>query len=115
MIYKIIGAMKPGIKVSDLWRIANEEYRRYGLEPQERERRVGHGIGLQGGESPSLSAIDHRILEVGIITTPEPEGYDLADIQPYRFHYEEVVVITKDGNEILSKMPTELNPLTHLT
>ncbi|UOA26280.1 Xaa-Pro peptidase family protein [Pseudosulfitobacter sp. DSM 107133] len=61
--------------------------------------RLGHGLGMQLTEWPSLIAADHTVLEPGMVLTLEP-GIALA---PGRILvHEENIVITADGPQWLS-------------
>jgi Xaa-Pro dipeptidase len=67
--------------------------------------RVGHGIGLDLAEPPSLALDETVVLEAGMAITVEPgilthDGW---------FHLEENLVVTEGGYELLSApMPREL-------
>lgn len=62
--------------------------------------RLGHGLGLQLTEWPSLIPGDHTVLEAGMVLTLEP-GIELA---PGRFMvHEENIVIREGGADLLSR------------
>ena len=68
--------------------------------------RMGHGLGAQLTEWPSLSARDETRLEAGMVITLEP-GMTYADNT--MMVHEENLVITADGAELLSRRaPDEL-------
>lgn len=61
--------------------------------------RLGHGLGMQLTEYPSLAPFDETVLEVGMVITLEP-GYAFA---PGRMMvHEENIVVREDGAELLS-------------
>ena len=70
--------------------------------------RTGHGIGMEGHESPYMRADNERILEEGMAFTVEP-GIYLTERNGVRV--EDDMVITKDGAESLSTLPREIRVL----
>ena len=61
--------------------------------------RLGHGLGLQLTEPPSLIAQDHTVLQAGMVLTLEP-GIDLGNGRI--LVHEENIVIREDGAQWLS-------------
>lgn len=61
--------------------------------------RLGHGLGIQLTETPSIAAFDHTPMEVGMAMTLEP-GYSYADGK--LMVHEENLVVTETGYELLS-------------
>ncbi len=66
---------------------------------------TGHGIGLDVHEGPNASSISDYILKPGMLLTVEP-GIYLSGIGGVRI--EDDILITEDGNEILTKSTKEL-------
>ena len=66
---------------------------------------VGHGVGLAIHEAPWLRAHSTEICETDMLTTIEP-GIYLPDIGGIRI--ENVYRVTRDGNECLGSLPTDL-------
>ena len=62
--------------------------------------RMGHGLGAQLTEWPSLTANDRTPLEPGMVITLEP-GMEFATGK--LMVHEENIVITENGAEMLSK------------
>ncbi|MEI5908018.1 Xaa-Pro peptidase family protein [Bacillus spongiae] len=95
---------KPGTRVGDLDITARNiiEENGYGdLFPH----RIGHGLGINVHESPSMSQNNESILKEGMVYTIEPGIYD-ATIGGVRI--EDDVLVTKEGHEILTKYPKNL-------
>ncbi len=61
---------------------------------------LGHGVGLEIHESPSLSQMSPSILKDGMVVTVEPAVY-----LPHKFgiRIEDMVLVTKQGCEVLSR------------
>lgn len=67
--------------------------------------RTGHGIGLTGHEAPWITGTSETVLEEGMAFSIEPGIY-----LPGRFgvRLEEIVIVTRDGCEVLSELPRDL-------
>ncbi len=66
---------------------------------------LGHGVGLEVHEAPRLSPLSKDTLEVGMVVTNEP-GIYLPDFGGVRI--EDLIVVTAEGNRILSKSSKQL-------
>lgn len=90
---------KPGVTASDLFHAMNKILT--GGESITDAGRLGHGLGMQLTEWPSLIPGDHTTLEEGMVLTLEPSietGEDRMMV------HEENIVITGDGAEFLSPL-----------
>jgi len=70
--------------------------------------RIGHGLGIDLTEPPSLTAFDETILRTGMVMTLEP-GMNYG--QGLTMVHEENIVITDDGVELLSKRALQNIPV----
>ncbi|HEY4602613.1 MAG TPA: Xaa-Pro peptidase family protein [Cerasibacillus sp.] len=66
---------------------------------------TGHGLGMEVHEGPSLSYLSETVLEPGMVVTVEP-GIYVPQVGGCRI--EDDIVITKTGNERLTKATKEL-------
>ena len=97
---RMIEALRPGVRCSEVHRIAAEVITGagYHLVPT---GRMGHGQGICLTEPPSISPDDHTVLEEGMVISTEPEvAIDML--------WEDVHVITGDGSDQLTDEPTAL-------
>lgn len=102
-----IAAVKPGMKLSDVDGaarkvIADAGYGEYFTH------RTGHGIGIEVHEFPDVSSVCDRVLEEGMTFTIEPGIYLEGK---FGVRIEDVVLVTKDGCEVLNTYPKELQIL----
>jgi Xaa-Pro dipeptidase len=93
----------PGVRCSDLYRIAQESLGRRGYRTL--AGGSGHGIGRDVGEPPYLTDWDHTVLAPGMVICVEPAirvpGVGSVNI-------EDMVVITENGNETLTSFRRDL-------
>ncbi|HEX7002917.1 MAG TPA: Xaa-Pro peptidase family protein [Trueperaceae bacterium] len=99
-----LAATGPGRAGADLDGLARRALARHGLE-QQFAHSLGHGVGLDIHEGPQVSRNSADTLRPGMAVTIEPGVY-----VPGKggVRIEELVVITEDGHEQLSKSPRHL-------
>lgn len=103
-----VRAIKPGATTGDVFAACYDVLVDHGLKEHATLERVGHGLGLDPHESPSIERGGSVVLQPGMVLTVEPIFSDLPDYQIGNFAIEDVVVVTDTGNEVLSHFPTEL-------
>jgi Xaa-Pro dipeptidase len=100
--------LRPGVKCSEVDAAANGYLRDQGY--QERLlHRTGHGIGLGNHEEPWLAIGDDRELREHMVVSVEP-GIYFDDRGGYR--HSDTVLITRDGYELLTDFPVDIENLT---
>jgi Xaa-Pro dipeptidase len=72
------------------------------------KHRVGHGKGLEEHEEPYIAAGDKTVLKPGMIFSSEP-GIYIEGLSGFR--HSDIVLITENGNETLTKYPKELKDI----
>ena len=68
---------------------------------------LGHGVGLEVHEGPYMGLLPGGPLVAGDVVTIEPGCYDPA-IGGVRL--EDLVLVTEDGCEVLTRFPYDLEP-----
>ncbi|MFQ5401040.1 MAG: M24 family metallopeptidase [Anaerolineae bacterium] len=102
-------AVQPGITAADLFQSMWRELEK-GDASGNAVGRIGHGLGMQLTEWPSLTPFDQTVLQPGMVITLEPG----LEIIPGRMMvHEENIVIGESGAELLTRRaPGEL-PIIH--
>jgi Xaa-Pro dipeptidase len=102
-----IAAMKPGVPVSEIFKIAMKVTREHGMPHYERNH-VGHGIGLEPYDPPTINAAGQTVLEPGMVFCVETPYYEhgWGGIQ-----VEDAVEITGAGVRRLTQSSQELQIL----
>jgi Xaa-Pro aminopeptidase len=100
-------AVRPGVRVGDLFVAAVDTIRRSGL-PDYRRHHVGHGIGLEMYETPLLVEGSDARLEAGMVINIETPYYESG----YGgFQIEDTVLVTEAGGELLTAADRSLAPV----
>jgi len=94
-----IQAVKPGVKTSQIDRIARDEIDRAGYG-RRFIHSTGHGVGVEIHEAPWVSPASQETLEPGMIITVEP-GIYLQGWGGVRI--EDTIRVTRNGCEILTR------------
>src|SRR5262245_31780106 len=68
---------------------------------------LGHGVGLEVHEAPPLGLAGHDPLVPGDVVAIEP---GLTDAQVGTVIFEDLVLVTEDGHEVLTRFPYDLAP-----
>jgi Xaa-Pro aminopeptidase len=99
-----IAAMKPGVPVSQLFEIAVRVTRENGL-PHYQRHHVGHGIGLEPYDPPTINAATPTSLEPGMVFCVETPYYEhgWGGVQ-----VEDAVEVTPGGVRVLTRSSQDL-------
>jgi Xaa-Pro dipeptidase len=105
--YAGVENMKEGAIAEDVDRKSLDQIRKAGFEKFLRHR-TGHGIGLEGHESPWIAEGDKTVLKQGMTFSCEPGVYD-PDWGGFR--HSDTVIVRKDKGEVINKYPTRLQDM----
>jgi Xaa-Pro aminopeptidase len=91
-------ALRPGATASAVFEVGVNAIRESGI-PDYRRHHIGHGIGLEVYDAPTLSPRDDMPIEVGMVFEVETPYYELGygGLQP-----EDTVLVTDHGGEFLN-------------
>lgn len=116
---KTLAAIRPGLPVAELHRISCEPIEAAGQPTQLTKKpgevldegyfhSLGHGVGLEVHEPPSLNQND-AVLVTGDVIAIEPGCYrqGFGGVR-----LEDIVLVTEDGYELISDYPYELTPVS---
>lgn len=92
-----IKAIKPGVKCSDVYAVARDYLAAQGVD-KFFTHGLGHGVGLETHEAPSLNPRSQQVLAPGMIVTVEP-GLYYPEWGGIRWEY--MILVTQDGCEVL--------------
>lgn len=102
-----LAAVRPGVSLQEVDGIARQvieaagfgDYFGHGL---------GHGVGLEVHEFPTLSPRSEDVAEIGMVLTIEPGVY-VPDLGGVRI--EDMVLVTADGGRCLTRIPKDFRTL----
>ena len=110
-------AVRPGINGLDLHDATCELFEAAGWATQRTtgakpgpdgfQHSLGHGVGLEVHEAPPLGLAGHDPLVPGDVVAIEP---GLNDSQVGVVIFEDLVLVTEDGHEVLTRFPYDLSP-----
>jgi Xaa-Pro aminopeptidase len=97
---KAIESIKPGKMANEIDKVARQyiEEKGYG---EFFNHGLGHGVGIDVHEKPSLNPFDETVLKPGMVLTIEPGIYFKDN---FGVRIEDTVVVTENGCEIISSM-----------
>jgi Xaa-Pro aminopeptidase len=101
---KALEQIKPGMLGKEVDKIARDIITAAGFG-ENFGHGLGHGVGLAVHEEPRLSPLGERVLEANMVVTDEP-GIYIAEYGGVRI--EDLVLVTDQGNKVLSKSPKHL-------
>jgi Xaa-Pro aminopeptidase len=99
--------MRPGVSAKQVFQIGVEAVRANGI-PHFQRTHIGHAVGLEVYDLPTLNPNDDTELEEGMTFEVELPYYEIGfgAIQP-----EDTVLVTKQGGKILTSLPREFKIL----
>ncbi|TFE19725.1 M24 family metallopeptidase [Cohnella luojiensis] len=101
---RAIEAIRPGVSFGSLDRAARDSIEAAGYGPYFNHR-LGHGLGMDIHEYPSIHGRNEDLLLAGMVFTVEP-GIYIPSVGGVRI--EDDVLVTPDGVEVLTSFPKEL-------
>jgi Xaa-Pro aminopeptidase len=103
-------AFRPGATCADVNIACQEELARAGRAGRKAVGRIGHGVGIDYLEYPSLTATEDVVLEEGMVFACNPNFMTDYGF----FNIEENLVVTSDGHRMLSNPmgPSELQVIS---
>ena len=103
----VIAAVKPGVRCADLDALARKVIDRAGFG-EYFNHQLGHGVGLQFHEPPTLHPASSDVLEEGMVFAIEPAIY-IPGFGGVRL--EDNLAVTRTGCENLCPFPQRMDPL----
>lgn len=96
--------IRPGLMAATLFDEVMSVVRREGIPHYKRDH-VGHGIGLDGYDAPTLSAKSTEVLEEGMVLCVETPFYDIGR---WGLQVEDMLVVRRHGAERLMRTTGEM-------
>jgi Xaa-Pro dipeptidase len=103
--------VRPGVACREIDAAVSEFLRTEGYSGEERRlHRTGHGIGLGNHEAHWIAVGSDEVLAENMVISIEP-GIYLEGESPGGFRHSDTVLVTSDGFECLTRLPTALGSL----
>ena len=99
-----IGAIRPGVKASDVFHKGVEGARKAGMTNFERHH-CGHGIGLELYEQPLITPSNDSVIEEGAVINVETPFYEISD---GGYMVEDTCLVTRSGVKFLTTLGRDL-------
>lgn len=104
-----VDIIRPGIKLHEIFDACYEVLMERGMkEHVPGLERVGHGVGLDVHEPPSIAKGSQVIVQPNMMLTVEPIFWDKPDHVIGNFALEDQVLVTETGHEVFSTFPKTL-------
>ena len=103
-----VAAIQPGTTTGQVFDACYQVLLDKGFGEHARLERIGHGVGLDVHEPPSIGKGTTTVIQPGMVLTVEPIFSDLPHYQIGNFAIEDNVVVTETGHEIISTFPKDL-------
>lgn len=100
---KCMASVRPGIKASEVDKISRESIIESGFGKYQHKHPTGHGVGLAVHELPSISENADVELVPGMVFCLEPGIWYYDDPSIGGIVFEDAVIVTKDGYELLTR------------
>lgn len=104
--YETIDAMKPGVRIGDLYDISEKALEKRGFTHGHTINFIGHGEGLSNHEPPWMTPDQDELVQVGMVLAVEIGCFD-----PEGVHFggmlEDLWLVKEDGNENLTRHFTD--------
>ncbi|MDR1247999.1 MAG: Xaa-Pro peptidase family protein [Treponema sp.] len=103
-----LALVKPGVNINDVARVENDVFRKYGYGDyitSQYTRVRGHGHGMHLDEAPTVNEGVDLIIEEGMVIVIHPNTYNP---ETGYMVMGDPVVVTKDGNQMLSTTERKL-------
>ncbi len=104
-----VAAIRPGVTTGEIFDACHNVLVQRGFAEHAKLERVGHGVGLDLHEPPSVARDGSTVVEPGMVLTVEPIWSDQPDYHIGNFALEDQILVTETGHEVLSLFPKELH------
>jgi Xaa-Pro aminopeptidase len=96
-------AIKPGVAAKEIDSIARKVIEKRGYGKYQHRHPTGHGLGLDIHELPTINEGQDTVLKPGMVMCIEPGIWYFDDPEVGGIVFEDVLLITKDKHEILTR------------